>query len=133
MDNTTEQPTRIRELNDATRRTGPSSGRWMMTAGVAAEGFEFGLLATKAVQAFTAFTEDNDPYGEHDFGAFTLAGQRLFWEIDYYDKSLKYGSPDPADPTVTTPACRPSCWRRTTERLRPRCVPGSAGFISIFA
>ena len=92
----------IRNLNDAMRRAGPSCGRWMMTDGVVAEGPEFMLLAIRAVQAFAAFTPDNDPYGEHDFGAFDLAGQRLFWKIDYYDRDLRCGSENPADPGVTS-------------------------------
>lgn len=93
---------RIRDLNDAMRKTGISSGRWMMTAGVQALGPDFVFLATRAVQAYSAFSDDNDPYAEHDFGAFDLAGQRLFWKIDYYDRDLRYGSDDPADPSVTT-------------------------------
>jgi hypothetical protein len=43
----------------------------------------------------------NDPYEEHDFGAFDADGQRVFFKIDYYDESLSYHSPDPADPAVT--------------------------------
>jgi len=93
---------RIRDLNDTMRNTGISSGRWMMTAGVMEQGPVFVLLATRAVQTFSAFTDDNDPYGEHDFGAFDLAGERLFWKIDYYDRDLRYGSNDPSDPSVTT-------------------------------
>ena len=53
------------------------------------------------VRSFDAFGEDNDPHGEHDFGAFDLCGERLFWKIDYYDKDLSFGSPEPADPAVT--------------------------------
>jgi hypothetical protein len=97
----TSSADRIRELNDAMRRTGPSSGRWMMTHGVMAEGPEFMILATRAVQTFAAFDPDNDPHGEHDFGAFGLAGFRLFWKIDYYDRDLRYGSDDPSDPAAT--------------------------------
>ena len=93
---------RIRDLNDAMRRAGPSCGRWMMTQGVMAEGPEFILLAMRAVQTYSAFDSGNDPYGEHDFGAFDLAGHRLFWKIDYYDRELRYGSNDPSDPTLTT-------------------------------
>lgn len=93
---------RIRDLNGAMRKAGISSGKWMMTAGVMAQGPEFMLLATRAVQTFSAFSEDNDPYGEHDFGAFDIAGKRVFWKIDYYDRDLRYGSEDPADPDVTT-------------------------------
>lgn len=93
---------RIRDLNDAMRRAGPTCGRWMMTQGVMAEGPVFMLLATKAVQTFSDFTPDNDPYGERDFGAFDLAGQRMFWKIDYYDRDLRYGSNDASNPSITT-------------------------------
>ena len=41
-------------------------------------------------------------FGEHDFGALTVAGVRLLWKIDYYDAAMAGGSPDPADPSVTT-------------------------------
>lgn len=51
---------------------------------------------------FDAFTPDIEPYEEHDFGAVEIAGQRVFWKIDYYDTSLEYCSPDPSDPAVTT-------------------------------
>jgi hypothetical protein len=57
--------------------------------------------AVKRVQAFDAFDADNDPYGEHDFGAFDVAGERLFWKIDYYNLTLDGGSPDPANPDQT--------------------------------
>jgi hypothetical protein len=43
------------------------------------------------------FTEDNDPYGEHDFGSFTVSGVKIFWKIDYYDEALK-GWCDPLSP-----------------------------------
>jgi hypothetical protein len=92
---------RIRDLNDAMRLAGPSCGRWMMTQGVMAEGPTFMLLATNAVQTFSDFKPDNDAYGEHDFGAFDLAGRRLFWKIDYYDRDLRYDSSDPSDSSVT--------------------------------
>ena len=48
-----------------------------------------------------AFTPDNDPYGEHDFGAIRYQGQTIFWKIDYYDLDLRMHSPDPSDETVT--------------------------------
>jgi hypothetical protein len=44
----------------------------------------------------------NDPYGEHDFGALTVEDRKIFFKIDYYDRALAGGSPDPADPRVTT-------------------------------
>jgi len=56
----------------------------------------------RRVHTFVAFTPDNDPYCEHDFGSFDYAGKTIFWKIDLYDRDLKFGSPDPADETVTT-------------------------------
>ena len=85
--------------NDQFRRH-PGSD-WMITAGVRDKGPIFVLAAVSAVRAFDAFTSDNDPYGEHDVGGFELCGERLFWKIDYYDKGMSFGSPDPADPAVT--------------------------------
>ena len=38
---------------------------------------------------------------KHDFGSFDADGHTIFFKIDYFDKDLKYHSPDPADPTVT--------------------------------
>jgi len=73
----------------------------MITVGVEAKGPLFVLAATSAVRAFDAFTGDNDPNGERDFGSFAICGERLFWKIDYYDQDLRYGSPDPADAAVT--------------------------------
>lgn len=89
----------IARLNDQFRRhPGPD---WMVTATVQAKGPIFVLAAVSAVRAFDAFATDNDPHGERDFGAFTICGERLFWKVDYYDKDLRFGSPDPADPAVT--------------------------------
>lgn len=92
---------RISDLNDAFRKAGPVSGQWMLTRGVADQGAVFVALATRAVQVYDRFRPEDDPYGEHDFGSFLLAGQKLFWKIDYYDSSLSYGSDNPADPNVT--------------------------------
>jgi hypothetical protein len=41
-----------------------------------------------AVASLDGFTEDNDPYRERDFGAIELEGERYFWKIVYYDRSL---------------------------------------------
>ena len=73
-----------------------------MTAGVIALGQARQLTILEAVASFNTFDEDIDPYGEHDFGALDVEGERLFWKIDYYDRSLSAHSPDPADPSVTT-------------------------------
>ncbi|HEX7760585.1 MAG TPA: DUF3768 domain-containing protein [Caulobacteraceae bacterium] len=99
-----EKRARIRELNDAVRFAGPRSDEavlWVLTRGVRALGEDTVLSAIRAVQAFDRFTEENDPYGEHDFGSFEIAGQTLFWKIDYYDRPLEGGTPDPTDEAVT--------------------------------
>jgi hypothetical protein len=31
-----------------------------------------------------------------------VLGERLLWKVDYYDAAMTGGSPDPADPSVTT-------------------------------
>lgn len=92
---------RIRDLNDAFRTAGPVAGQWVLTRGVHQMGGDFISLATRAVQGFTGFHQGNDPYGEHDFGSFNLAGETLFWKIDAYDQALEYGSEDPANPSAT--------------------------------
>jgi hypothetical protein len=92
---------RIRQLNDEFRRTF-RGGRVMMTASVDALPDMVKAGALLQVTAFEAFTEDNDPHGEHDFGSFELAGRTFFWKIDYYDKWTEHGSQDPANPEITT-------------------------------
>ncbi len=98
----TQRTQRIRALNDAFRKNGGLSGRFMITTGVQALGpIRVAELCRQVIQ-FEAFTEDNDPYGEHDFGSIKDRGQTFFWKIDTYDKRLEYGSPDPTDPKVTS-------------------------------
>ena len=92
---------RVRELNDAFRTTF-EGGRVLITAGVGALPPILACEALQKVRTFTEFTPDNDPYGEHDFGRFELAGRKFLWKIDYYDKSTTFGSEDPADPEQTT-------------------------------
>jgi len=92
---------RMRALNDAFRQT-LQGGRVLMTVGVSALPADAVVRAVAMMQQFNAFTPDNDPHGEHDFGNFEIGDQRFFWKIDYYDKSMKVGSDDPADPATTT-------------------------------
>ena len=91
---------RIRELSDAFRTT-LLGGRVLVTRGVLARGQTSAEQAIAAVKAFDAFTPENDPYSEHDFGSFTVEGTRLCFKIDYYDAEERFGSPDPADPSET--------------------------------
>ena len=73
--------------------------RVIITQGVQALGNVDAIL--DRCEVFDAFTPDNDPYGEHDFGAIRYQGQTIFWKIDYYDLDLHMHSPDPSDETVT--------------------------------
>ena len=91
---------RIAALNDAFRSTF-IGGKVLLSHGISclAEAERRDIL--KIVQDFNAFTPDNDPHGEHDFGAFEYNGWRLLFKIEYYEPSLTYGSEDPADPAQT--------------------------------
>ena len=92
----------IAQLNDAFRQSLGSGSQVYITKGIQAlaplEQFE----VINLVKTFNDFSEGNDPYGEHDFGAFDFKGDRVLWKIDYYDKELNQGSEDPADPEKTT-------------------------------
>ena len=92
---------RIRELNDAFRRTF-IGGRVVMTAGVTALAADTQAKVLTKVRTFDDFTADNDPHGEHDFGNFMLAARKFFWKIEYYDAKMEFGSEDPADSSKTT-------------------------------
>lgn len=90
----------IAALNDALRRD-RLGGHVMMTAAVAALPPDTMAAAILALRRFDDFTPDNDPYSEHDFGAFEHAGERYFFKIDSYaDASLTYGAEDPLAPGV---------------------------------
>ena len=62
------------------------------------------------VRDYKTFSEDNNPHGERDFGAFNFCSndseyetpERYFWQINYYDNDLKYHSKDATDPSQTT-------------------------------
>jgi hypothetical protein len=98
---TEDNTVRIAALNDAFRQSF-SGGTVLLTSGIRAfPPAEIDAIANK-VSSFADFTEANDPYGEHDFGSFPHQGTLINWKIDYYDKVMEMGSPDPADPKVTT-------------------------------
>ncbi|MCJ2063318.1 DUF3768 domain-containing protein [Methylobacterium sp. J-088] len=92
---------RVRAQNDAFRSSF-AGGQVVETPGVVElpEADRIALLL--AVRCFNSFDADNDPHGEHDFGAVEVRGQRFFWKIDAYDRALLGHSPDPTDPAVTT-------------------------------
>lgn len=91
----------IAELNDNFRKTF-KGGKVLVTAGINNLSIDDRIAIIQKVQNFTDFTKGDDPYGEHDFGAFDYKGNRIFFKIDYYDKNCEYGSEDPSNPDVTT-------------------------------
>ena len=93
--------TRVRELNDAFRTKGHGNGSVLLTQGVQALGPAGVERTLDAVRRFDAFTEENDPWGEHEFGAIELLGEQIFFKIDYYHPSMERGSDNPANELET--------------------------------
>ena len=98
---TAEKRERIRALNDQLRRQ-HMGGRILVSAGIMDLGVAMSSAVISAVRHYDKFDEANDPYGEHDFGALTVDGHRVFWKIDYYDQSLTQHAADPADAAQCT-------------------------------
>jgi hypothetical protein len=91
----------IAELNDLLRTTF-LTGRVMLTEGISHLPVDVVEALLTTVRTYDRFTPDDDPYGEHDFGAFDQEGVgRVFWKIDYYDTSMAAGSTDPSNPKAT--------------------------------
>jgi hypothetical protein len=83
------------------------NGSTVYTAALCTRGLVFMLAARAAVATFNAFSPDNDPYGEHNFGSLDVDAndgqgpQRILWKIDLYDTEIEVGSPCPEDPDQT--------------------------------
>jgi hypothetical protein len=101
MSTVADKTTRIRLLNDTFRSTF-LGGQVVMTQGVAALSEHDRAQVLERVRNFDAFSSENDPHGEHDFGNFDVAGQTYFFKVDYYAPDMEGGSEDPADPEKTT-------------------------------
>lgn len=97
----------IREQNDQFRKELPNiksiQGRVLLTQGIQnftdtdAEPAKHLPELFELLRAYDAFSEDNDPHGEHDFGAFDFQEQKCFWKIDYYALDMQHGAEDPSD------------------------------------
>src|SRR3712207_2836992 len=72
---------RIRDLNDQLRRS-LTGGVLVMTRGIIDLGAKRQMAILNAIAAFDGFDPDNDPYGEHDFGALTVEGERILFKVD---------------------------------------------------
>ena len=105
---------RIARLNDLARSAMGIACVVVATEGIRALPEDDQSRLRELVETFDAFTPDNDPYGERDFGAIYQgldggwsasrpvdAAMTVFWKIDAYDRALQFGSEDPADPAVT--------------------------------
>lgn len=81
-------------LNDKFRKSGFGV---VVTPGIDAFEDEQKAELLKQIRNFNHFTEDNDPYWEHDFGCIYfgqdvsrgIEGKKVFWKIDYYDEKLE--------------------------------------------
>ena len=104
----------IARLNDLARRA-----MGLACTAVASQGFRAlsqndQSRVRELIETFDAFTPDNDPHGERDFGAiyqdasghWTTQRQRnpretVFWKIDYYDRDLQWASKDATNAAIT--------------------------------
>ena len=114
---TAEHRAKIKALNDAFR-TSFSGGKLFLTAGLAALPAEVRTMALAKVATYNDFDEDNDPWAEHDFGAFEYGGQTFFWKIDYYDRTLEKGSEDPSQSREDHQGTDPDARRRVLTSLK---------------
>ena len=93
---------KIASLNDEVRRSfNHTVGMYVTTRSFTAEPKAVQRILIKKIREFEDFDEANDPYHEHDTGIVTHLGRNAMFKIDYYDKNVEGGSPDPSDPTVT--------------------------------
>ena len=98
--NTSDKKALIRALNDQLRTT-CEGGTILLTEGITSLEPETLNQCMMKIQGDQVFNEDNDPYGEHDFGSIKHEDIVVFWKIDYYDLDMLHHSPDPTDEHVT--------------------------------
>ena len=81
----------------------PVPGRLVVTPSVISAGDGFVPEALAAVGAQDIFHPEDDPDGQHDFGAVTIQGQKVFWKIDLYEagSDFRYGAEMPDNPITT--------------------------------
>jgi hypothetical protein len=95
-----EKTNNIRKLNDSLRVSGVG-GCTVVTKGFMELDEDKQVNLFIKIKEYTEFTEENDPYEEHDFGLVIYNGIKVFWKIDYYDQNLEYRSSDPANHLIT--------------------------------
>jgi hypothetical protein len=105
------QTDHIRRLNDLAR-TQPQivNATWVITNGVrhllsGDDDSPAGIVLARdrvmalrhAVASYSDWSDGTDPYGEHDFGAFLLFGERLYFKVDYYHPEHDTVAPVPSN------------------------------------
>ena len=70
----------------------------MFTAGITTLDQSIQYRILRELKLFDDFTDDNDPYGEHDCAIVSWEEYRVVFKIDYYDPALQCHSEDPANP-----------------------------------
>ena len=112
-----EQTARIARLNDLARRAMGVACTAVATVGFRSLPEADQSSVRELIETYDAFDEDNDPHGEREFGCVYQLGdgrwtterprecdderERVFWKLDYYDRDLRFGSDDAANPAVT--------------------------------
>ena len=67
---------KIAAQNDKFRKNF-EGGKLLLTCGISSLPLMQQQEIMQKVRTFNNFTEDNDPYGEHDFGCFEYRGQQI--------------------------------------------------------
>ena len=112
-----EQRARVARLNDLARRAMGVACTAVATVGFRSLSASDQSRARELIETYDAFDGDSDPHGERDFGTIYQIGdghwtterprvrdderERVFWKLDYYDRDLRFGSEDAANPAVT--------------------------------
>ena len=112
-----EQTARIARLNDLARRAMGVACTAVATIGFRSLPDADQSRVREIIETYDAFDEDSDPHGERDFGTIYQLGdgrwtterprvrdderERVFWKFDYYDRDLRFGSEDAANPAIT--------------------------------
>lgn len=86
-----------RNFGDSKKAEQTVQGKYTVTHGIANLSPEEQISIVQKVRNFENFTENNDPYGEHNMGIFKQNAQSIYWKINYYDLNYHYGSDDPSD------------------------------------
>lgn len=94
-----QEKTRI--LNDRLRVEG-RGGKILLTYGMTRLDPDVVQTILNHVRTFNAFTSDNDPFGEHDFGALEVGDFKVMFKIDYYDNAETYHASEKSDEILTT-------------------------------